>query len=56
LTMSASSIIDLARCKLTGRLWVNIGSGLFAIGFGPKRFVERVWWRKQMVYPRKLEL
>lgn len=35
----------------TGRRWVNIGPGLLAIGFGPDRFIERVWWRRRMVYP-----
>jgi len=49
-------MISFARCW-TGRRWVNIGKGFFAIGFGPhkfgsgpRRFVERVYWRGKLVW------
>ena len=34
----------------TGRKWINIGKGWFAIGFGPSKFIERIYWRKKLVY------
>jgi len=42
-------VIDFEHC-FTGRRWINIGSGFFAIGFGPKHFIERIYWRKKLVY------
>lgn len=44
-------MIVFARCW-TGRRWLNIGRGVLAIGFGPDHFVERVMFRRRLVYPR----
>jgi hypothetical protein len=41
-------MIHFAKCW-TGRRWINIGSGWLAIGFGPRKFVERVMWRGKLV-------
>ena len=38
------------RCRLTGRFWISI-AGLH-IGFGPRRFVERVKLGARLVYGR----
>jgi len=35
-------MVELVRCW-SGRVWVNIGGGLLAIGFGPMGLIERVW-------------
>lgn len=35
-------MIMTVRCW-TGRRWIDIGRGAFAIGFGPRRFIERVY-------------
>jgi hypothetical protein len=32
-----------ARCAVTGRRWIEIGGSMFAVGFGPDYFIERVW-------------
>jgi hypothetical protein len=42
-------LIHLARCW-TGRRWINLGSGWLAIGFGPRRLIERIWWRGKLVW------
>ena len=33
-----------------GRHYLNIGRGFFCVGFGPVAFIERVWWRGELVY------
>lgn len=40
-------MIHLAKCW-TGRLWINLGAGWFAVGFGPHKFIERVMWRGKL--------
>lgn len=47
--MRLKGILHLTRCW-TGRLWVNIGRGLFAIGFGPHAAVERVYLGRKLRY------
>lgn len=39
--------IHFYRCRITKRLWVNINQGWFAIGFGPKYLLERVWVKRK---------
>lgn len=38
------------RCRLTGRHWLMLGP--LSIGFGPKRFIERVKLGKRLLVPR----
>jgi hypothetical protein len=42
-------MINFEKCW-SGRRWINIGTGLLAIGFGPDRFIERIVINKKMVY------
>ena len=34
--------MDLTRCELTGRQWINIGSGILAVGIKDNR-IDRIW-------------
>jgi hypothetical protein len=45
-------MINLAKCW-TGRSWINLFSGWFAVGFGPNQFIERIYWRKKLVWYSK---
>jgi hypothetical protein len=42
-------LLHITRC-FTGRRWINIGRGAFAVGFGPRRFIERVWFGRRLVW------
>lgn len=39
----------------TGRRWIDIGNGWFAIGFGPNKFIERIYWKGGLIYPKSKE-
>jgi len=39
----------IAKCW-TGRKWLNVGRGFLAIGFGPGKLIERIYWRKRLVW------
>jgi hypothetical protein len=41
-------MIHFTRCW-TGRYWIDIGNGLFAIGFGPTYFIERMFFNNKLV-------
>ena len=42
------SWFNFHRCW-TGRRWVELG-GWLAVGFGPDKFIERVYWKGQLKY------
>lgn len=44
-------LIRVERC-FTRRLWVCLFDGAFAVGFGPRRFVERVQFRGRLIFAR----
>lgn len=33
-----------------GRILIILFDGWFGIGLGPFHFIERVWWKKKLVY------
>ena len=41
------SYIHVERCW-TGRRWVQVGE--LAVGFGPRHFIERIYWRGRLRY------
>jgi len=43
------AVLHITRC-FTGRWWINVGLGLFAVGFGPTHFIERVWIGRRLRY------
>jgi hypothetical protein len=45
-------MISFAKC-FTGRRWINIGSGLLAVGV--KGFSARIMWRGKFIYPKTPE-
>ena len=45
-------MIHFAKCW-TGRIWVNVGAGLFAIGFGKYFLPERIMINKKLIYAMK---
>lgn len=50
--MNLSDYLHLTTCVVTGRRWINIGRGILAVGFGPRRFIERVHLFRVRVWPR----
>lgn len=42
--------ISFHRCQITGRFWINVNRGWFAVGFGPVAFVERIFFHRRLVY------
>ncbi len=47
-------MISVNKC-FTGRVWVNILSGVLAIGFGPNSLIERIVLFKKVIYARKVK-
>lgn len=53
--MRLRHIIHVTRC-FTGRWWFNVWHGLFAVGFGPRHLIERVWIGGRLRYAHYLRL
>lgn len=44
-------MIQLHRCRVTGRRWLNLGKGWLAVGFAGIK-PDRMFWRKRLVWAK----